>query len=167
MNIRATPLGVTSFDFRKVRSVRNLSTSAGVKGAKLKVSNSEASFLFKIFPSLELTASLPLKMDGWNTIVSFWGGLFSGAMLVSGRVVVKTWMFLFKEIFMYMRVEQTVHERGFLKCFSEMANFFFALLCCKYMYLVVYKSCPKGPCLECRLRWPFVCKKDHWRKLKL
>ena len=23
-------------------------------------------------------------MDGWNTIVSFWNGLFSGAMLVSG-----------------------------------------------------------------------------------
>ena len=29
-----------------------------------------------------------LKMDGWNTIVSFLGpGLFSGAMLVSGRVM--------------------------------------------------------------------------------
>ena len=25
-------------------------------------------------------------MDGWNTIVSFWDGLFSGAMLVLGRV---------------------------------------------------------------------------------
>ena len=25
-------------------------------------------------------------MDGWNTSVSFWDGLFSGAMLVSGRV---------------------------------------------------------------------------------
>ena len=24
-------------------------------------------------PSLKLTASLHLKMDGWNTIVSFWG----------------------------------------------------------------------------------------------
>ncbi len=30
-------------------------------------------------PSLKLTASLPLKMDGWKTIVSFWDGLFSGA----------------------------------------------------------------------------------------
>ena len=31
-------------------------------------------------PSLKLTASLHLKMDGWKTIVSFWGpGLFSGA----------------------------------------------------------------------------------------
>ena len=29
---------------------------------------------------------LPLKMDGWNTSLSYWGGLFSGAMLVSGRV---------------------------------------------------------------------------------
>ena len=35
-------------------------------------------------PSLKLTFSL--KMDGWNTIVSFWEGLFSGNMLVSGRV---------------------------------------------------------------------------------
>ena len=29
-------------------------------------------------PSLKLTFS-PLKMDGWNTLVSFWDGLFSGA----------------------------------------------------------------------------------------
>ena len=36
--------------------------------------------------SLKLTASLPLKMHGWNTIVSFWDGLFSGGMLVLGRV---------------------------------------------------------------------------------
>ena len=28
-------------------------------------------------------------MDAWNTIVSFWDGLFSGAMLVLGRVLVK------------------------------------------------------------------------------
>ena len=28
----------------------------------------------------------PLKIHGWNTIVSFWDGLFSGAMLVSGSV---------------------------------------------------------------------------------
>ena len=27
-------------------------------------------------------------MDGWNTIVSFWDGLFSGAMLVLGRVAI-------------------------------------------------------------------------------
>ena len=32
-------------------------------------------------------------MDGWNTIVSFWDGLFSGAkMLVSGRVVFSYWI---------------------------------------------------------------------------
>ena len=29
---------------------------------------------------------LNLKMDGWNTIVFFWDGLFSGAMSVSGSV---------------------------------------------------------------------------------
>ena len=31
-------------------------------------------------------------MDDWNTIVSFWDGLSSGAMLVSGRV---TWQLIF------------------------------------------------------------------------
>ena len=35
--------------------------------------------------SLKLTASLPLKMDGWNTSLSYWGGLFSGALAVSFR----------------------------------------------------------------------------------
>ena len=41
---------------------------------------------FTQVPSLKPTCS-PLKMDGWNTIVSYWDGLFfSGAMLVSGRV---------------------------------------------------------------------------------
>ena len=35
--------------------------------------------------SLKLTFS-PLQMDGWNTILSYWGSLFSGATLVSGRV---------------------------------------------------------------------------------
>ena len=41
-------------------------------------------------PSLKLTASLHLKMDGCNTIVSFWEGRFSGAMLVSGRLIILT-----------------------------------------------------------------------------
>jgi len=36
--------------------------------------------------TLPETNSSHLKMDGWNTIVSFWDGLFSGAMLVSGSV---------------------------------------------------------------------------------
>ena len=39
--------------------------------------------------ALKLTASLPLKMDGWNT--SFLLGLpISGAMLVLGRVTAET-----------------------------------------------------------------------------
>ena len=37
-----------------------------------------------MIPSLKLTASLPLKNDGWKTIVSFWDGPFSGDMLVLG-----------------------------------------------------------------------------------
>ena len=35
-------------------------------------------------PSLKLTFS-HLKMDAWNTIVSFWDGLFAGALAVSFR----------------------------------------------------------------------------------
>ena len=34
--------------------------------------------------TLPETNSLHLKMDGWNTIRSFWEGLFSGDMLVLG-----------------------------------------------------------------------------------
>ena len=37
--------------------------------------------------TLPETNSSHLKMDGWNTIVSFWDGLFSGAMLVLGSVI--------------------------------------------------------------------------------
>ena len=38
--------------------------------------------------TLPETNSSPLKMDGWNTtVVSFWDGLFSGAMLNFGRVI--------------------------------------------------------------------------------
>ena len=37
--------------------------------------------------TLPETNSSHLKMDGWNTIVSFWDGLFSVAMLVFGSVV--------------------------------------------------------------------------------
>ena len=36
--------------------------------------------------TLPETNSSPLKIDGWKTIVSFWDGPFSGAMLVLGRV---------------------------------------------------------------------------------
>ena len=38
------------------------------------------------YSTLPETNSLHLKMDGWNTILSFWDGPFSGAMLVSGMV---------------------------------------------------------------------------------
>ena len=43
-------------------------------------------FGFQPLPSLKLTWHL--KMDGWNTFsFPFWEALFSGAILVSGRVV--------------------------------------------------------------------------------
>ena len=35
---------------------------------------------------LKLTAISHLKMDGWKTIVSFWEGLFLGAMLVLPKI---------------------------------------------------------------------------------
>ena len=37
--------------------------------------------------TLPETNSSHLQIDGWKTILSFWDGLFSGAMLVSGRVL--------------------------------------------------------------------------------
>ena len=37
-------------------------------------------------PTLPETNISHLKMDGWKSIVSFWDGLFSGAMLVLGSV---------------------------------------------------------------------------------
>ncbi len=37
--------------------------------------------------TLPETNSSHLKFDGWKTILSFWDGLFSGAMLVSGSVI--------------------------------------------------------------------------------
>ena len=40
-----------------------------------------------VIPSLKLTFS-PLKMDGWNTSLSYWEGLFSGAMLVFRECIV-------------------------------------------------------------------------------
>ena len=45
--------------------------------------------LSKDLITLPETNSSPLKIDGWKTILSFWGGLFSGvnSLLVSGRVV--------------------------------------------------------------------------------
>ena len=42
----------------------------------------------QLLPSLKQTASLHLKMDGWNTNFLLGPGLFSGAkMLVSGSVI--------------------------------------------------------------------------------
>ena len=40
-------------------------------------------------------------------------------------------------------------------------SFFF----CNYIYMYEYRS--KGPCVECSMRWPFVCQNDLWRKLKV
>ena len=49
------------------------------------LSSTSASGNPRFFVTLPKTKNSPLKMDGWNTIGSFWDGLFSGAMLVSGR----------------------------------------------------------------------------------
>ena len=45
--------------------------------------------LIVYIPSLKLTASLPLKIDGWKTISVLFGGkrpIFRGELLVLGRV---------------------------------------------------------------------------------
>ena len=41
----------------------------------------------EIHQILGVSDAYPLKMDGWKTILSFWDGLFSGAMLVAGTVL--------------------------------------------------------------------------------
>ncbi len=48
--------------------------------------------------TLPKTNSSHLNMDGWNTIVSFWDILFSGAMLVSGRVISYYFLVFFGQI---------------------------------------------------------------------
>ena len=54
-----------------------------MKTPKMQV---EKGILMHIEYTLPETNSSHLKMDGLNTIVSFWDGLFSGDMLVSGMV---------------------------------------------------------------------------------
>ena len=60
-----------------------------LKTALLQIGKSVFMLLGSIRDSLKGTASLHLRMDGWNTIVSFWGvwAYFQGRLLlVSGRV---------------------------------------------------------------------------------
>ena len=45
--------------------------------------------VLQYYPPIPKTTSLPLKMDGWKTTFLL-GGLFSGVMLVSGRVIYST-----------------------------------------------------------------------------
>ena len=78
------------------------------------------SIFFLNLPSLKLTFS-PLKMDGWNTILSYWGGLFSGALAVSFRVPGTCWMVLSKKMgdgfcFSYLHFGFLTHHK--------FANFF-------------------------------------------
>ena len=44
-------------------------------------------------------------MDGWNTIVSYWEGLFSGAILVSGRVPYE-----YKEVQLFKRIPHVSYQ---------------------------------------------------------
>ena len=56
------------------------------KMTKLQLQSTFYLHLYTVYYTLPETNSSPLKIDGLNTIVSFWYGLFSGAMLVLGRV---------------------------------------------------------------------------------
>ena len=53
--------------------------------------------------SLKLTASLPLKIDGWKMEIPFGDGLCSGAMSVSGRVILFIYLDLFLGDFLQIR----------------------------------------------------------------
>ena len=54
------------------------------KGKDKSQKNSDQ-FTVVDWDTLPETNSSHLKMDGWNTIASFWDGLFSGAFAVSFR----------------------------------------------------------------------------------
>ena len=47
-----------------------------------------------MLPSLKLIFS-HLKMDGWNTILTFWDGLFSGAFAVSFRECIFVYIYIY------------------------------------------------------------------------
>ena len=73
-------------------STNSETASAGSRGA--------ISIILKKTYTLPETNSKqkPLKMDGWNTSLSYWEALFSGAMLVSGRVIL-IWLVVFSHPF--------------------------------------------------------------------
>ena len=92
--------------------------------------------LMQEIPSLKLIASLHLKMDGWNTIVSFWDGLFSGVFAVSFRetsltqewigngIIVTIFAFNFNQ-----RILVILHLRDWVrKHFNLISNMFRALM---------------------------------------
>ena len=69
-------------------------TMAQVWDKKSSPIKSVGDLYLPVLPSLKLTASLPLKMDGWNICVSFWGpAYFQGRFAVSFRECNRWWRF--------------------------------------------------------------------------
>ena len=60
--------------------------------------------------------------------------------------------------FLRIGIARIVEETAFCKCVSDV----------KWIssILYLYGCRPKGPWLECSIRWPFVCQNDLWRKPK-
>ena len=98
--------------------------------------------------TLKLTASLHLKMDGWNTIVSFWDGLFSGVFAVSFRetsltqewigngIIVTIFAFNFNQ-----RILVILHLRDWVrKHFNLISNMFRALMETNVFFTICFNS---------------------------
>ena len=63
------------------------------QGSSTPINNPLFLMVINPIPSLKLTFS-PLKMDGWNTILSYWGpGLFSEARVVGLKIPFFCWGF--------------------------------------------------------------------------
>ena len=60
-------------------------TTSSLRGEKKNVQKKQKNRYIPPPPPPKFNSS-PLKMDGWNTIVSFWDAPFSGAMIIFGRV---------------------------------------------------------------------------------
>ena len=80
------------------------------------------------------TNSSPLKINGWKRIVSFWDGLFSGAMLVLGSLTRKLTLLLLGEKALVLE-NWPFKNRGNLSIYIYT---YIYILCISYIYIDIY-----------------------------
>ena len=82
------------------------------------------------------TNSSPLKINGWKRIVSFWDGLFSGAMLVLGSLTRKLTLLLLGEKALVLE-NWPFKNRGNLSIYIYIYTYIY-ILCISYIYIDIY-----------------------------